>query len=64
MQSSYNLLRLGTVIVLVFSGRLCKYSMFVERPSHPIREIANLALWFVLQGAQRTWTLQEILMKY
>ena len=33
--------------------------MFVQRPSHPLREIANLALWFVPEGAQSAWTLQE-----
>ena len=27
--------------------------------SHPLREIANLALWFVPEGAQSAWTLQE-----
>ena len=25
----------------------------------PLREIANLALWFVPEGAQSAWTLQE-----
>ena len=32
---------------------------FVYRPSHPLREIANFALWFVPEGAQSAWTLQE-----
>ena len=29
VKSCYNPLRLGTVIVLVSSGRLCKYSTFI-----------------------------------
>ena len=58
-KSCYNPLRLGTVIVLVSSSRLCKYSTFVKRPSHPLRKIANLALWFVPEGDQSAWALQE-----
>ena len=27
--------------------------------SHPLREIANLPLWFVPEGAQSAWTIQE-----
>ena len=26
---------------------------------YPLRKIANLALWFVPEGAQSAWTLQE-----
>ena len=60
VKSCYNPLRLGTVIVLVSSGidfvntpRLYSY------PSHPLRKLANLALWFVPERAQSAWTLQE-----
>ena len=58
--SCYNLPGLGTIIVLVSSGnRLGKYYTFVQRPSHPLRDISNLASWFVPEGAQSAWTLQE-----
>ena len=58
VKSCYNPLRLGTIIVLVSSG-----IDFVNTPhlysnrSHPLRKIANLALWFVPEGAQSAWTL-------
>ena len=44
---------------VIFRYRLCKYSTIVWRPSHPQREIVNLALWFVPEEAQSAWTLQE-----
>ena len=54
-----NALRLKTVIVLVSSGRLCKYSMFYSDQATRLERFANLALWFVPEGAQSAWTLQE-----
>ena len=59
VKSCYNPLRLGTVIVLVSSGIDFVNTPLLYRPSHPLREIANLALWFVPEGAQSAWTLQE-----
>ena len=49
-KSCYNLLRLGTVIVLVSSGL-----DFVNTP----RLYSDRAMWFVPDGAQSAWTLQE-----
>ena len=39
---------IGTVIVLISSGRLCTPRLY-----------SDLALWFVPEGTQSAWTLQE-----
>ena len=51
VKSCYNPFRLGTVLVLVSSG--------IDFVNTPLREIANLALWFVPEEAQSASTLQE-----
>ena len=38
-------------LVLISSGRLCKNSTFVKQPSHPLREITNLALVVCARGS-------------
>ena len=51
---NYNPLRPGTVIVLVSSG-----IDFVNTQRLYSDRATNLALWFVPEGAQNAWTLQE-----
>ena len=56
-------MRLGTVIVLVSSGKdyeilhICTATN--TKKILMLRNTANLALWFVPEGAQSAWTLQE-----
>ena len=48
-----------------FRYRFCKYFTFVYQPSHPLREIANWALWFVpveAQSACKKYTATEPIM--
>ena len=59
-KSCYNLLRLGTVIVLVSSGIdfVNTPRLYSDRATR-LERLPVWPLWFVPEGAQSAWTLQE-----